>query len=95
MKKPTLDVDFNEMLEPNLVLLSADDIKIDSSGKTVSLHEGMEVSIYMDDIGDDGKVDDLVANGVVERNPSAVSWGRHVKWCCRINDDGIRNESAL
>ena len=42
MKKPILYVDFNEMLESNLVLLSAGDDKTDAQGTAVLLYEGLE-----------------------------------------------------
>ena len=95
MKKPMLYVDFNEMLESNLVLLSAGDTKTDSRGEVVSLREGLEVVVYMDDMDDNGNIDNLVASGVVERNTSTTGWAGHVKWCCRIDSSGIRYESAL
>ena len=95
MKKPMLYVDFNEMLESNLVLLSVEDIKTDSRGGVVSLHEGLEVIVYMDDSDGNGNADNLVARGVVERNNSTIGWAAHVKWCCRICSGGIRHESEL
>lgn len=90
-----LCVDFNEMLESNLVLLSAEDTKTDSRGEIVSLHEGLEVIVCMDDTDDKGNADNLVAHGIVERNNSPVGWAAHVKWCCRIGCDGIRHMSEL
>lgn len=95
MKQPMLYVDFNEMLESNLVLLSTEDTKPDSSGEAVSLHEGLEVIVYTNDTDDNGNVDNLVASGVVERNNSTTGWAAHVKWCCRIDSRGIRHESEL
>jgi hypothetical protein len=41
-----LKVDFNEMLDSNLVLLSAEDTKLNSLGELVSLHEGLLVRRY-------------------------------------------------
>ena len=95
MKKPMLYVDFNEILESNLVLLSAEDTKTDSRGEAVSLHKGLEVIVYMDDTDDNGNADNLMAHGVVERNNSITGWAAHVKWCCRIDSGGIRHESEL
>ena len=63
MKKPMIYVDFNEMVESNLVLLSADDTKIDSRGESVLLYEGLEVLMYMNDTDANGNVDNLVASG--------------------------------
>jgi hypothetical protein len=79
------------MLEPNLVLLSKEDTKVDRHGNVVFLREGLHVKIYDDD-SIDGNVDNLIAEGVVERNVT-TSWGAVAKWRCRIDSNGIRNES--
>lgn len=92
--KPTLHVDFNELLAPDLVLLSAADTKVDAQGRVVSLVDGLDVIVYMDDTDASGNVDNLVATGVVERNRSS-GWGAHVKWCCRIGENGIQHQSEL
>jgi hypothetical protein len=94
MTKPMLYVDFNEMLEPNLVLLSATDTTIASDGVVVTLSEGLEVIVYMDDMDEHGHPDNLVATGVVVINQT-TGWGAHVKWCCRIDTNGIRHQSEL
>ena len=94
MPRPAFLVDFNEMVEPNLVLLSKRDNKIDSKGNVVSLGDGLEVIVYMDDTDAGGGVDNLVASGIVERNRSS-GWSAHVKWCCRIDIAGIRHQSEL
>lgn len=94
MPKPILYADFNEMLESNLVLLSATDEKISLYGEVVSLHDGLEVMLYMDDVNEEGRPDNLMATGVVEANRSE-GWGAHVKWCCRIDERGIVHQSDL
>jgi hypothetical protein len=94
MTKPVFLVDFNEMLEPDLVLLAKEDTKIDSHGVVVPLKAGMEVALYMDDTGANGHPDNLVASGVVELNRS-TGWSAHVKWCCRIDVNGVRHQSEL
>ena len=94
-KKPTLRVDFNEMLEPNLVLLSAADTSQDLQGDSITLYEGLEINVYMYDLDNGGTQDNLVAKGVVERNSYEAAWGSNVKWCCRINDDGVRHSSEI
>jgi hypothetical protein len=91
MDKPYFSVDFNEMIDVDTVLLSAGDWKVDAGGVIVQLREGMLVSVYMDDMSENGKIDNLVANGVVTKN--AVGGAAIVKWCCRIDSDGIRPES--
>ncbi|MEM7583776.1 MAG: hypothetical protein AAF560_10385 [Acidobacteriota bacterium] len=94
MMKPRLYVDFNEMVDSNLVLLSKGDTKVDAAGNSVALREGLQISIYMDDFDEIGNRDDLVAEGVVERNNHS-DWSSHVKWCCRIDDAGVRHSSDI
>ncbi|KJJ97313.1 hypothetical protein UB44_16830 [Burkholderiaceae bacterium 26] len=87
-------VDFNETVDSNTVLLSIDDTKVDVSGVIVHLRPDMSITVYMDDLDEHGNVDILVANGVVVRN-AELSWAAHVKWCCRIDGDGIRPQSEI
>lgn len=93
MKEPRIRVDFNELVEPDLVLLSQTDSKVDSGGNQISLHAGLRVEIYESDCGIDGQTDCLIAEGSVELNESGVSWTSAAKWCCRIDGKGIRYES--
>jgi hypothetical protein len=88
-------VDFNELLEQNLVLLSREDTRLTSSGESVLLHEGLAIEVYDEDLDDEGGPDCLVASGIVERNVSSARWAQHVKWCCRIDSNGIQHESDL
>jgi hypothetical protein len=87
-------VDFNELLEPNLVLLSQHDTKQDTDGNIIRLYDGLTISIFSDDIDANGNPDNLIAVGVVERNRNN-GWAKHVKWCCRIGPEGIRHQSEL
>jgi hypothetical protein len=87
----TFKVDFNELVEPDLVLLSRDDRRLDVLGRWVELHEGLEVSLVEDDIAANGEADRLFAQGVVVRNVSAPAWARATRWMCRINSAGIRH----
>ena len=91
MDRPRLYIDTNEEINWGLYLLSKDDIKQDSSGRSVVLHAGDVVDVYMDETGDDGRPDNLIASGTVERNIDP-RWS-HVKWCFRINGAGFMNES--
>jgi hypothetical protein len=90
MKEPRLYVDFNELIDHNLVLLSQSDYKTDSMGNSIHLYEGKIVSIYMDDTDEEGNPDNLLAEGIVIPNPLP----NHIaKWCCQINEKGIYHES--
>lgn len=92
-KIPRICVDFNEMLEPDLVLLAKNDTKTDSSGAVITLYEGMDVAIYSEDRNADNLRDDLIAEGKVERNVAPEQWAKAAKWCCRIDRNGVRYES--
>ncbi|MEI7297183.1 hypothetical protein [Paraburkholderia tropica] len=94
MSRPVFCVDFNEMVDADTVLLSATDTKADATGLLVDLREGMLVSIYMEDRDVGGKIDNLIASGVVARNTDR-GWSALVRWCCRIDGDGIRSESTI
>jgi hypothetical protein len=95
MSPARIFVDFNEMVESNLVLLSKTDVKVNSDGIDITLFSGMPVYIYMDDTDVSGKKDNLLADGVVELNNPSVNgdWTKAAKWCCRINNRGIFYES--
>ncbi len=86
LKEPRIAVDFNELLEENLVLLSKGDFKKDCLGNVVKLKEGMKVKIYeYNDYKDEEEF--LLAQGVVELNVSGCF--EVCKWNCRIDEDGI------
>lgn len=96
MDKARIYVDFNEMLDHNIVLLSKDDTKIDSTGNIITFYEGMPVSIYSDDISDTGEIDNLIAEGIaIKQDLSNFPNWQHVKWCCLIDLNGIIHESDL
>ena len=84
-------VDFNELLEYDLVLFSQKDARENVCGELISLYEGLKVNIYMGDGDDKGNRDDLVASGYVTAN--TTEYYPYVKWCCRIDEKGIRSES--
>lgn len=92
MKTPRLYVDFNELIDDDLVLLSKSDFKLNSNGETIRLEEGMLVSVYDDDVDANGNQDNLLADGIVERNTFG-GWTSAAKWLCRINENGIYHES--
>ena len=72
METPTLDrpriyVDFNEMVDQDLVLLSRDDQKQDSAGNMVTLTEGLRVYVYTPDSDETGAPANLIATGTARR----------------------------
>jgi hypothetical protein len=85
LDRPRIQVDFNAMVEQDLVLLSREDEKRDSAGDVIQLSEGLRVYLYMPDADDDGVPRDLLATGVVELN-RAQDWSASTRWCCRIDE---------
>ena len=81
MSGSRLYVDFNELIDEDLVLLSQTDVTLDHQGNEVFLYPGKHVDIYMDDIDDNGIVDCLIASGAVEFNDSGLY--PICKWNCR------------
>jgi hypothetical protein len=95
MEKARIYVNFNEMITENIVLLSKDDTKKDSKGNIIAFYEGMPVSIYMDDDDEDGKPDNLIADGIAIKYDLSKYNLNYVKWCCKIDENGIRHESDI
>ena len=91
MEKARLRVDFNEMVDENTIMLSQTDMRTDAQGRPVLLYEGLPVSIYEEDIYEDGEAELLNAEGVVIRHDlDTYPFFPHVKWFCRIDSNGIR-----
>ncbi|WP_120495930.1 hypothetical protein [Kiloniella sp. EL199] len=91
---PRIVVDFNELIESDLVLLSQTDVREDASKNLITLYEGMEVIVFVEDCISRGDLlikCNLIANGVVEKNSGELY--PYVKWCCRINEKGIYYEN--
>lgn len=82
-------VDFNELLEHDLIMLSQTDFRKDINGSPVLLAEGLAIEVQEDNRYDDGTHELLFARGVVETN-STGTWS-HVKWCCRFDSEGVRD----
>ena len=96
MDRPRIRVDFNELVEPNLVLLSKTDVVLDSDGNEVFLVDGVKVFVYEFNSYDDGDEEYLLADGVAEANRPEVNgqWTKAAHWCCRIDSNGIKSESS-
>lgn len=96
MDKARIYVDFNELVDENTVLLSKDDTQMDSDGNIITFYEGMRVSIYSDDLDDNGEEDNLIAEGIaVKRDLSDYGRWKNVKWCCCFDKNSIIHESEL
>ena len=95
MKIGRIYVDFNNVVDKHIVLLSREDFAIDSNGDKIELYDGQLVHIYEDDRNDLGERDDLVAEGIVERKSNSATYATTYQWLCRIVPDSIMNQSEL
>lgn len=86
-------VDFNKLMENDLLPFSQKDEKENVCRQLISLYEGLRVNIYMDDTDDQDNRDDLVGTGYVTANKTGIY--PHTKWCCQIDEKGIWNQSDV
>lgn len=84
---PRFSVDFNELLERDLVMLSQTDLRKDIDDSPVLLVEGLPIEVQEENLYDDGTHEVLFARGVVEANSTGTC--SHVKWCCRFDAEGL------
>lgn len=96
MDKPRIRVDFNELVQEDVVLLSKIDEIEDSDANRIILVEGLKVSLYEFNHYDDGTKEYLLAEGVAIFNDTNINgaWSKTAKWCCQINKYGITLESS-
>jgi len=94
LNQPVFLVDFNELVEPQVVLLSATDQREDQGGRMITLVEGMRVLVWDQDVNELGERDDLIAAGTVARiEAGAGGWPKNAMWSCLIDERGIRHRS--
>ncbi len=70
--KPVFEVDFNEIIDDGLILLSKTDKRKDRNGNSITLIDGMCIRLIEVDYDDNGNRDDLIAEGVVIPNTNAL-----------------------
>lgn len=89
---PRFSVDFNELLERDLIMLSQTDLRKDIGGLPVLLVAGLFIEVQEENLYDDGTHEVLFARGVVEANSTGIC--PHVKWCCRFDAEGFYDIAA-
>ena len=87
-----LQADFNGLFS-KLLCLSHKDTVLDEHGNTINLVEGMQAMAFEENY-EDGKRDDLIASGTVQRSPDWLQC-RGSRWALRIAENGVRTESDL
>ena len=64
------------------------------AGKELLLREGMRVTAFEPDVGDDGRPDHLLASGTVIPSPVWLAC-KGSRWALRIDERGVHHESDL
>jgi hypothetical protein len=78
LDRPRIHVDFNEMIDKDLIFLSQTDERVDSDGKIITLVDGLTVHIYEYNKYKDGQEEMFTATGVVESHDKVIN--KNVKW---------------
>lgn len=86
--------DFNGMLDRDLLCLSHEGTVKRQDGGVTTLAAGMELTVFDEDLDDEGRRDDLFVSGTVEISPADAQC-RGSKWSLRIDGNGFRHESDL
>lgn len=83
---PRIRVDFNEFVNPELVLLSKTDLVECDDGSPLVLQQGMRVIAYEHNVYGDGTSEYLYVQGYAEKNDPAINgeWTRNAQWFCRF-----------
>ena len=93
-----LQADFNGLFAiegGGLVLcLSHGDTCPDESGNEIPLTQGLVATAFEKDVDDNGKRDDLIANGVVTSSPEFMHCNGS-KWALLVDERGWYHESDV
>lgn len=88
-----LQADFNGLFG-NLLCLSHSDTCPDEAGNEIALAAGMRVTAFEPANDDEGRPADLITTGIVEPSPDWLQCNGS-RWALRIDEHGVRHESAL
>lgn len=82
-----LRADFNGLFS-QVLCLSHNETCVGENGQDVTVYEGMIATAFDEDVDDDGKPDNLVASGIVERSPAWLR-GHGSRWVLKIDQNGV------
>lgn len=88
MDHPRVYADFQNLDDDNCLRLTCTGTQRDLQRQALELHEGMTLTLYTDDATDDGRPDELFADGVVHFNEAENCWVAAIDW------QAIRHASA-
>jgi hypothetical protein len=77
---PRIYADFQNLDSQNRLRLTWAGTVEDLTRHHIQLREGLSLTFYMDDADENGKPDDLLADGVVHFNAEECCWVAAVDW---------------
>ena len=80
MSAPRIYADFNNLDDLNRLRLTCAGTIADLDRYGIKLREGLTLTFYMDDADDEGKSDELLAEGVVHYLAEDKAWVAAVDW---------------
>ena len=80
MAVPKVYADFQNLDDHNRLRLTCAGTQADLAHQGVELHEGLRLTLYMDDADDQGQPDELLAEGVVHYNEQEHTWVASIDW---------------
>jgi hypothetical protein len=90
MMKPRIYADFNNADRKGRVRLDCVGTLEDLSKQQVNLREGLILTLYSDDSDDQGRLDELLAEGVVTFSKEENCWVAAIDWgAIRHASDGV------
>jgi hypothetical protein len=80
MATPKVYADFQNLDDSNRLRLTCAGTRRDLDRQNVTLQDGMVLTFYTDDADDQGRPDELLAEGVVHYDAEAQCWVAEVDW---------------
>jgi hypothetical protein len=80
MSKPNIYADFHNADSQGRLRLNAVWTLEDLSRQRVELHPGLQLTLYSDDLDDQGQLDELLVEGVVSYSEEEHCWVASVDW---------------
>ena len=93
MTAPRIYADFQNLDDSNRIRLTCAGTVRDLERQGVQLREGLVLALYSDDADDDGRPDELRAEGIVRRDDGQGCWVAEVDWddLRHASDEAIHN----
>jgi hypothetical protein len=80
MASPRVYADFQNLDDENRLRLTCAGTRRDLERQGIELREGMSLTLYADDADDEGKLDELLAEAVVQYNDAEKCWAAAIDW---------------